>query len=291
VGILLWNNQVRYEQCRAGIVDQLRQDGFKEPEITIVAEQANGNKTTIAELAQKFSAARMDVIVPVGTSAAIAVAAEIKDVPVVFAMVFDPVDSKIARDWKSSGNNTTGSSSKTSAATLLSSLKQLSPVKKLAVLYTPGERNTEAQLKEVEGLQKEFQISVVPVALASRSEVVSVVSSLTGTADAVLLTGSSIVGDATAQIVVLANKAKLITATQSEDHMEKGVLLGITVNAVAVGRLAGEKVAQVLRGAKPASIPIESLKTADVLLNLNAAKVIGLAVPAAFRKSATRIVE
>jgi putative ABC transport system substrate-binding protein len=290
IGILLWNPQLRYEQCKQGVIDQLRQEGFKEPEVTLVVEEAHGNMTTVAELARKFHGAHMNVVIPVGTSAAVAVAAEIKDVPVVFAFVFDPVDSKIAQDWKSSGNNTTGSSSQTSSPTLLSSLKQLAPVRTLAVLYTPGERNTEAQLKDVEALQND-SFKVLPVALKSRADVVPEVSRLQGRAEAVLLTGSSIIGDLAAQIVVLANKAKIITATQSEDHLDKGVLLGVTVDPIAVGRLAGKKAAMVLRGAKPASIPIEALKTSDVIVNLKTANAIGLQVSAAFRKAATRILE
>ena len=123
---------------------------------------------------------------------------------------------------KSSGNNTTGSSSKTSAPMLISSLKQLAPVRKLA----------------------------------GRAQVAEAVLPLAGVADAVLLTGSSIIGD-----------------------------------AAAVGRLAGEKVAQVLRGARPAAVPIEALKTSDVIVNIKTATAIGLEVPAWFRKSATRVVE
>jgi putative ABC transport system substrate-binding protein len=290
IGVLLWNPQLRYEQCKEGVIEQLRQEGFKEPGVTLVIEQANGNMTTVAELARKFHAARLNVVIPVGTSAAVAVAAEIKDLPVVFAFVFDPVDSKIAQDWKSSGNNTTGSSSQTSAPTLLSSLKQLAPVRTLAVLYTPGEKNTEAQLKDVEALQND-SFKVLPVALKSRADVVPEVSRLQGKAEAVLLTGSSIIGDMATQIVVLANKAKIITATQSEDHLDKGVLLGVTVDPIAVGRLAGKKAAMVLRGAKPASIPIEALKTSDVIVNLKTANAIGLQVSAAFRRAATRILE
>jgi putative ABC transport system substrate-binding protein len=291
IGVLLWNSQPRYEECKNGVLDQLHKEGFKEPQVTFVIEQADGNKTRVAELAQKFHAAHMNVVIPVGTSAAVAVAAEIKDAPVVFAFVFDPVDSKIAQDWKSSGNNTTGSSSQTSTPTLVSSLKQLAQVKTLAVLYTPGERNTEAQLKDLEALQSDSQVKVLPVAVKSRTDVVPAVSVLQGKAEAVLLTGSSIIGDMAAQIVVLANKAKLITATQSEDHLDKGVLLGVTVDPIAVGRLAGKKAAMVLRGAKPASIPIEALKTSDVIVNLKTANAIGLQVPASFRKTATRVLE
>jgi ABC-type uncharacterized transport system substrate-binding protein len=79
------------------------------------------------------------------------------------------------------------------------------------------------------------------------------------TADAIVLTGSSVIGDCLALIVVMANKAK--------------------------------KAARVLRGAKPASIPIEALPTFDVILNLRTAKAAGIEVPGALRREATRVIE
>ncbi len=291
IGILLWNSQPRYEQCKDGILEQLRKEGFKEPEVSFRVERAFGNKTTAADLARRLAQEHLDMVVAVGTSAAVAVAEATKDVPVVFAMVFDPVGSKIAQDWSSSGNNTTGSSSKTSTSKLLSSLRQLAPIKRVAVLFTPGERNSEAQLMELEALQKDVQVTVSAVPLSSRAEVASALSRVTGSADAIVLTGSSVIGDSVALIVVMANKARIITATQSDDHMDKGVLLGVTANPAAVGRLAGEKAAKVLRGAKPASIPIESLRTFDLILNLKTARATGIEVPEALRKGAVRVIE
>jgi len=291
VAILLWNSQPRYEQCRQGLLEALKAEGFKEPETAFVVEQANGSRTAVREIAHRFSEGHMDLVVPIGTSAAAAVAEEIKDVPVVFAMVFDPVASGIAHDWSSSGNNTTGASSKTSTPKLLDALRQLTTGKKLGVLYTPGEKNSEAQLRELLALGKEYELEAVSLLLASRVDVVPTLARATGAVDAIVLTGSSVVGDMVGQIVALASKARIITATQSDDHVDKGVLVGVTVNPTAVGRLAGEKAAKVLRGARPASIPIEALKTSEIVLNLKTAKATGIEVPAALRKAAARVIE
>jgi putative tryptophan/tyrosine transport system substrate-binding protein len=291
VAILLWNSQPRYEQCRQGLIEALKAEGFKEPETTFVVEQAYGSRTAVHEIAHKLAQGHMDLVVPIGTTAAVAVAEEVKDVPVVFAMVFDPVASGIARDWSSSGNNTTGASSKTSAPKLLDTLRQLTTGKRLGVLYTAGEKNSEAQVRELLALAKEYELEVVSLPLASRVEVVSTLARATGAVDAIVLTGSSVVGDMVGQVVALASKARIITATQSEDHVDKGVMVGVTVNPTAVGRLAGEKAAKVLRGARPASIPIEALKTSEIVLNLKTAKATGIEVPAALRKTAARVIE
>ncbi len=76
----------------------------------------------------------MDLILSLGTSANTAICQEIKDVAVVFAVVYDPVAAGIAKNWISSGNNTTGSSTKMPMSKLIEAMKQFAPLKRLAVL-------------------------------------------------------------------------------------------------------------------------------------------------------------
>ncbi len=291
IGVLIWSQEGRYGDSKNGLLDQLKKSGFGEGTVKFTIENAGGNKAKAAEFAQKFAAAKMDMVIVVGTSAAVAVAREIKTVPVVFSMVYDPVDAKIAEDWKSSGNNTTGASPRVPMSRLVSTLKQLAPVKKLAVLYTPGEKNSETQLKEIQAVQNETQIKVVPVPLTSKEMVSSIMSDVTSASDAIYLSGSNIVGDSVAAIVDIATKAKVITVTHLDDLVEKGVLLGVCANPYQVGSLAGEKAAKVLKGAKPSSIPIESLKTLDVIVNMKTVKAGGFQIPPAFMKSATKVIE
>jgi len=291
IGILLFNDQPRYVENKKGVIDQLTQLGFGEPHVTFTVESAGGNKVKAAEIARKFAAAKMDMVIPIGTSAAVAAANEIKDIPIVFVMVWDPVGSKIAQEWKSSGNNTTGASSKTSAAKLLSALKELAAIKRVAVLYTSGERNSEIQLREFEAEQGKFNIKIIPVPLDNKEAAGSLLPDVVERAEAICLTGSSVVGDALPMIVDVATKAKVITASQSEDQVERGALLGITVDAYAVGRLAGEKAAKVLKGAKPSSLPIEPLKKMDLVVNMKTVKAGQFQIPPDFMKSVTRVIE
>jgi putative tryptophan/tyrosine transport system substrate-binding protein len=266
IGILTFSEEVRYNDTQKGIMDQLNQDGFGKPGVTFTIENARGSKAKAAELVQKFAAAKMDLIITIGTTATIAITREIKDVPVVFGMVYDPVEAGIAKDWKSSGNNTTGVSPKVAMSKLVSSLKELAPVKKLAVLYTPGEKNTEIQLKELQEIQASLQIKVIPVILANKEEVAPTLSSVVHTVDAFYLTGSGIVGTTVPIIVDIANKAKVVTVSHLDDLVEKGALLGICANSNLVGHLAGKKAVQILKGAKPSSIPIEIEKKLDLFL-------------------------
>jgi len=291
IGVLLFSDEVRYQESRNAVLDQLKKAGFGEPAVKYLEENAGGNKAKAAELAQKLSAAKPDMVIAVGTSAAVAAAKEIKTVPVIFTMVYDPVDSKIAESWSSSGNNTTGSSPRVPMGKLLSELKQLAPVKKLAVLYTPGEKNSETQLKDIQAEQASTGVKVVPVPLSTKEEVSQMMADVVGSSDAVYLTGSNIVGGAISVIIDTSTKAKVITVTHLDDYVEKGVMLGVCANAHAVGQLAGEKAVKVMKGAKPSSVPIEALKKMDVILNAKTARTAQIQVPAAFKATVTKTIE
>jgi putative ABC transport system substrate-binding protein len=291
VGLLIWSEENRYTDAKNGVLEQLKKNGFGEPRVKFIVENAGGNKAKAAESARKFAAAKMDMVIAIGTSAAIAAAKEIQDVPLIFSMVYDPVDSKIAADWKSSGNNTTGASPKVPMSQLVSILKQFAPVKRLAVLYTPGEKNSESQLKELLAQQAGSGLKIVPVPLTRKEEVATVLPDVVGAADAIYLSGSNIVGNAVTTIVDIATKAKVITVTHLDDLVEQGVMLGVCADAHLVGALAGTKAAKVLKGAKPSSIPIETVGKWDVIVNKKTAKAAGIEVPPAFIKQMTRTIE
>jgi putative tryptophan/tyrosine transport system substrate-binding protein len=272
VGILLWSDEARYTESKTGILDQLKQEGFESPAVKYVEENAKGSKAKVVAVARKFAVEKMDLIIVIGTSAAVPTVRSVKDVPIVFSMVYDPVEAGIVRSWKNSGNNVTGASPRLEMSKLVSVLLELSPVKKLAVLYTPGEKNSESQLKELQNIQKKFNIKIIPAILSKENEVDGILSQVVLTVDAVYLTGSSIVGAAIPVIVNAANRAKVITVTHLDDIVEKGVLLGVSVDSYHVGRLAGKKAARVLKGAKPSSMPIETGKKIDLLLNMKTAR-------------------
>jgi ABC-type uncharacterized transport system substrate-binding protein len=291
IGVLILFEQTRYNDALKGIREQLDREGFKEPTTTFTIENAMGSQVKAPDLVRKFQEAKMDLILTFGTAGTLAVIKEIKDIPVVFSVVYDPVDAGIARKITNSGNNTTGTTSHIPMSLLVQRLKEFASVKKLAVLYTPGEKNTEAQLKELQELQDSTQIKIVAVPLAHREEVDKILMEVVHTSDAICLTGSSIVGSMTPLIVDMANKEKVITITHLEDLVDKGALLGVCVNPYREGLLAGEKAAKILKGAPPSSIPIEFPKKIDVIFNMKSAKAGQFQVSPDFMKKVTRTIE
>ena len=291
IGIFTFTEEALYSEAQKGIIDQLKKDGLGEPAVTFTIKNAYGSKAQTAEIVRQFAAARLDLIFTIGTSATLPITREIKDVPVVFSVVFDPVETGIARDWKSSGNNTTGASSRVPMSKIIETLRAFKQIHKLAVLYTPGEKNSEAQLKDLQRLPPNERVTIVPIILTNKEEASLTLLKVVQTVDAIYLTGSSIIGASVPIIVDGANKANVATITHLDDLVEKGALVGVCPNSYQIGRLAGTKAVKILKGAKPSSIPIEAAKTLDIILNIKTAKAGKFQIPPAFMKTVTKTIE
>lgn len=291
IGFLIFSDESRYIESAKGVKDKLSEAGYTESNTHYITAKAGANKAKAVELAQKFAREKLDLIIAVGTSSTVIVANEIKDVPIVFSGVYDPVDSGIARSWKSSGNNTTGTSTKVPMVKVIENLKLLRPVKRLAVLYTSGEKNSEATLRDLQNIQVKLGLKIIPVIVSTNEDVDQIFPQVLPTVDGVYITGSNMVNSRIETIVDMASRAGVITVSHLDDLIEKGVLVGVCADAYSVGRLAGEKAVKILHGAKPSSLPIEVLTKFDVMLNMKTAKKGHFLIPPEFMKTVKRKIE
>jgi len=279
IGVFLYSSETRYMDAFRGFKDGMKKEGFQEPETTYLLENAYANKATAVGLVQKFAESNMDLYFTAGTSATVLLTKTITDKPVVFSAVYDPVKSGIAKSWRSSGNNTTGTSTIIPMSMVLDTLKLLKDVKRLAVLYNTGELNSEYQLRDLIELQQSRGLKVLPVPITKKEDVVSVLPEVMRTSDAVYVTGSNLVDSQITYIMEMAVKYRTVTITHLDDLVEKGVLLGVTSSSYQIGFQAGEKAAKILKGAKPASLPIETTKKPVIVLNQRSAQAAQILIP------------
>lgn len=260
IGVIVWNDaEPRYSQPKDVILAELKTAGFDDSKVEIVVKNAEGKKPRVPEIVKELQDAKVDIFVPIGTSAAVPTAQAVKDKPVVFSVVYDPIEAKIAASWTGSGNNTTGSSSFTSIPNFLRRLIKRSgvAVKKIAVPFTPGEKNSEIQLAAVQSSEKDLGLTITPVPLTSPEDVAKWVKALPGSADLVVMTGSNVIGTNIQQITDGLVKAKIMSVTHLEDLVQRGVLMGLVADSTEIGQLAAKALVKVLKGEKPGSIAIE----------------------------------
>jgi len=291
IGLLVFSEDARFVRAAKGIKDTLEGAGMSGPRTRVIEENAEGDKTKAAALAEKFALARMDLVFAVGTQATVAAARRIKDVPLVFAEVYDPVEARIAKAWKSSGNNTTGTPSKGHMPKLIECLRRFAPVRSLAVLYTPGEANSELVLRDLRLVEAELALRVVPVQFAEKGDAVRFLSPALRSVDALYVTGSSVIDRELSSVVVAVTKAKKVSTSHLPDMVERGVLLGLCTNPYLIGRSAGEKALRILQGAKPSSIPLDSPAVMNIILNLRTARAGGFTISPDFMKTVSRTIE
>ncbi|MBF0595186.1 MAG: ABC transporter substrate-binding protein [Candidatus Omnitrophica bacterium] len=289
VGILLWSDEVRYQESTLAMLEQLKTDGLTSLEIVQVSAKAN--KATAMRLAQGLAEQKMDVYIGVGTNGAAALQKEISEAPVVFNVVYDPVGAGLVAGWQHSKNNVTGVSNLLSMVEIVQRVKMIVPLKNLAVLYTPGQKNSESQLKDLQGVEKDCGINILPVPLTSAEDAVSVIALLKGKAEAVFLTGSGFVGTAIKDILDEAIKKKIVPVSHLPDYVDQGVLLGAGADMKELGQTTAVKVEAALNGTAPNDIPVEGPKKTWFYLNLKTARSIGVTVPDALKKEAVKIVE
>lgn len=291
IGAFLFSGETRYVESYNGFKDRMQEAGFREPDTVFTLENANANKATALEIVNRFAASKATLFFTVGTSASTALARQIADRPIVFSVIYDPIRAGIAKDWKSSQNNTTGISSQVPMQTIIAMLKELRDVKRMSVLYTPGEINSELVVRDLIAVQQQFGFSVTPVPLSREEDFPRVLPAVMRGSDAVYVSGSNMVNSQMAIIVREANKARTVTISHLEDLVEKGLMLGVCADPYQMGRLAADKAIKILGGAQPSSIPIDTARDTTVTLNMKTVADTGIAIPASFMKKVKRKIE
>jgi putative ABC transport system substrate-binding protein len=290
VGVLLSADEARYKDGAEAAIKQLKTEGYDDSKLTIETRSAKGDKKAAAAIAKEFAAGGARAILTLGTGATGAAMGVLKETPIVFSIVWDPVEAGYAKSWAASGTNATGSSHKAPMSSVIKTLKRIGPMKRLGVLFNPAEANSVTQLADFKAIQKEFGFEVVEAPVSKKEEAANVVKSLVTRVDAMYISSAVVVTSQVPAITAIAVEHKIPTSTQVSDAVDAGVLLGVTASVQEVGRLAGVKLAKVLRGEKPSGMPIDIVKRFDVSINMKTAKAAGIKIPLDLLQSATRVI-
>lgn len=280
------------DSCRKGVKDVLAENGFVEGKnLRWDYESAQGNPVTAAQIAKKFIGDEPDVIVAIATPSAQAVVASTKTIPVVFSAVTDPVAAKLVSNWEKPGANVTGTSDMAPVDKHLEMILSISPdVKKLGVLYNPGEVNSVSSLEAVKKAAGPAGIEVLEGPAPKSSEVLAAARSLVGKADAFYVPTDNTVVSAFEAVVKVGIDSKTPVYAADTDSVNRGAIAAAGFNYYQVGRQTGEMVVKILKGEKPGNIPVAGLERLDLWVNPDSAAKMGVTLPEAMVKEATKVV-
>jgi putative ABC transport system substrate-binding protein len=270
---------VRTEAFRDG----LRELGYVEGKnIVIEWRSAEGNSDRERALAAELVRLKVDIIVSGGSSSTRLVKEATSTIPIVMAQVGDPVGSGFVASLARPGGNITGLS--TQAPELggkrLELLKEIVP--KLSRVAVLGDRNSpgyDPQKREIEVAAPALGLKL-QIVESGPKDLESAFSTITKErAGALIVLQGPLTSSYRKQIVELAVKSRLLTTYPESEFVEIGGLMSYGTSVADLYRRATVYVDKILKGAKAAELPVEQPKKFEFIINLKAAKQIGLTIP------------
>ena len=236
-----------------------------------------------------------DVIVAAGTVAVIALQHIRPTLPIVFVQVADPVGSGIVDSLARPGGNTTGfiNYEFSIGGKWLDLLKQIAPdVTRVLVLRDSSNPSAIAQFSAVQGAAQSRGVEVSPVGIRDASEIERGLATFARSANGgLIVTGPAGASVYRELIIELAARHKLPAVYADGYIVTQGGLISYGPDRINLYRQAANYVDRILRGEKPADLPVQTPNKYELAINLKTAKALGLTVPQALQASADQVIE
>ena len=277
------------DAVRQGIKDELQEQGLN---VTFQDHIAQGNIATANLIAKQILGENPDVAVGIATPTAQANAQAIKEIPLVFAAVTDPVGAGLVASLEKPGSNITGTTDMSPIDRQLELILQFLPqLKKLGVIYNSGEANSVTLVRVLKEEAAKKGVTVEEATVSNSAGVFQAAKSLIGRSDAVYIPTDNTVVSAFEAITQVGYQAKLPIFAADTDSVGRGAIAAMAVDYYKMGRQTGEMVSRVLQGAKPGDMPVETLREFQLYINPGSAAKMGLDIPDALLRKADQIVE
>jgi putative ABC transport system substrate-binding protein len=297
IGYLASNltNQSPLEAFRRGLRDLGYDEGRN---VVIEYRDAQGKLEPLPALAVELVALKVDVIVASSTAAALAAKQATTVVPIVFATVPDPVGTGLVTSLARPGGNITGLSNLNAdlVGKGLEYLTQAVPgARRVAVLSQPGafgERTEREMLKAAEVAAEVLGIQLQFVEARGPADIDKAFSEITGArADALIVLVSGMLLGERSRVVDLAARNRLPVVYTFRELVDAGGLMSYGTSLADLFRRAASYVDKILKGAKPADLPVEQPVKLELVINLKTAQALGLTLPPTLLARADQVIE
>ena len=256
-------------------------------------QNAQGEMSNAQTIAQKFVHEKIDLVHAIATPTAQAAVKAIKNIPVVYSSVTDPVTAGLVKSMGPSGTNVTGVSDMTPVFRQIELYKEMMPnAKKWGTIYNAGEANAVVLNNLAKTAAQKLGLEWVEVTIANSSEIYTAAQSLAGRVDAIYISTDNTVVSGLAALVKVANQKKIPVFAADTSSVKGGACAALGFNYFQVGYSAGKKAAMILKGEKKAGqIPSGYAEKLSLWVSPHNAKAQGLEIPAKYIKMAEKIVE
>jgi putative tryptophan/tyrosine transport system substrate-binding protein len=281
-----------WEACRLG----LRQFGYLEGRgIVLEPRWADGHHERLPSLAAELVRLKVDIIIAAATPATLAAMAATQEIPIVMVGIGDPVTSGLIASLARPGGNVTELSlmaAELSGKRLELLAKLMSSVPRVAVVINPENPAHSVYLDQTRAVALDKGVELQSFKARNPREIEDVFAeALRNRIAALIVFDDPVIWSHRVQIVGLAAKQNLPVIYGYREFVDAGGLMSYGPDRVAHYRRSAYYVDKILRGTKPADMPVEQPTKFDLIVNLKTARALGLTVPQSLLATADEVVE
>ena len=278
----------------AAFVQRLRDLGWVEGRtVAIEYRWGEGRNERFAEIAAEFVRLKVDVVVTSGV-AALVVKQATSVIPIVFAVAADPLGAGLIASLAQPGGNVTGLSTQLAdaAGKKLELLREAVPsLRSLAIIGNVGYPASVLEMSEVQAAARTVGLKAATLEIRRAEDIAPALEALKDHVEALYICGDSLTATNRSRIYTFALSARLPTMSPNREQVEHGGFISYGPNWPDLYRRAAEIVDKILRGAKPAELPVEQPTKFDLVVNLITARALGLTVPPTLLARADEVIE
>jgi putative ABC transport system substrate-binding protein len=276
-------------------VQRLRELGWREGfNVSIEYRWAEGRFERLAGFADELVRQGVDIIVAEGTVTTLAAKKATATIPIVFPIAGDPAGNKLIDSLARPGGNVTGLSIQATdlASKRLELFREIVPsLNRLAIMANASSPNSALEIAEIRSAAPVLGIDFSVFEIRTAEDIASAFEALKGNAQALYVPPDPLVFSHRTAINTLALGQRLPTMYAYRDYVQAAGLVSYGPNIPDLFRRAADYVDKILRGAKPADLPVEQPTKFDLIINLTTAKALALTIPESFLARADEVIE
>ena len=281
VGIAKLLAHTALDTIEKGIEDELKERGI---DVLYDKQNANADMNIANSIANKYKFNKTDISIGIGTPIAIALANVIKDKPVIFAAITDPVAVGLVPSATESAPNVTGVSDAVNMELQLKNFRRIKDFKSLGLIYTISEDNSIVMKKKLDVITKKLGITLHARGITHQTELNAAAQILAAKVDAFYVITDNVVCSALSAITNAAKANKIPVFSQDPLSTMKfgGVLYASGFDYYKAGRMVGVQVAEILGGKKTSEIPpkyMNSIEETQTVVDVDVASYLGITIP------------
>ena len=262
-----------------GFKDALADEGFQDAVFTV--HNAQANMPTVLQIVNQIQGEKPDLVLAVATPSAQATVQKIKDIPVLFTAITDPLSAGLVDSMDRPGHNVTGTTDMNPIEAQVALVREIHPqAKNMGVIYNAGEANSVVQVGILKTAAAKYGFELKEAVTANTAGVYQAAQSLVGGVDVIYLPTDNTVISSQESVIKVCLDSKIPLYPGEAESVRKGGVASLALDYYKLGRQTGVQAARILRGeAQPADMPVETQKETSLVVNLSFAESVGVVLP------------